>query len=168
MRVSLIAAVSVDGYIGADANHRATSWTTKADTSFFIKKTKEIGTVIMGNTTFATFGKPLKERRLIILTHRPESIVVDGVEATSEDPRSLLSRLDSEGVKSVAICGGASIYTQFVNEGLVDELFITVMPKLFGGGVLLFDKLVDKGLELRSADRLDDNNSVVLHYKLGS
>ncbi|HUD05537.1 MAG TPA: dihydrofolate reductase family protein [Candidatus Saccharimonadales bacterium] len=168
MRVLLIAALSADGYIGADEDHRATSWTTKADTRFFMTKTKELGTVIMGRRTFATFNKPLKDRRLIIYTHHPDSITVDGVEATAEEPKELIERLDQEGVKGIAICGGTSIYTQFMNAGIVDELYLTVMPKLFGGGVLLFDHLVNKDLELLSADKLDDQNSVLLHYKLAS
>lgn len=164
--MSLIAAISADGYIGADENHRATSWTTKADTKFFVAKTRELGTVIMGKKTFATFNKPLKDRRLIIYTHYPESLNVEGVESTSEEPRDLIRKLEREGANGVAICGGTSIYTQFVNANVVDELYLTIMPKLFGGGVLLFNQLVDKELQLLSSEKLSDDNTVLLHYKL--
>lgn len=164
MKVFIIAAVTVDGYIGLDSHHEATTWTTKADTKFFISKTKEAGTVIMGRKTFDTFSKPLNDRRLIILTSHPDDVTVDGVEATSESPAELLARLRSEGVKAVAVSGGASIYRQFITAGLVQELYISIVPKLFGEGVALFDGLVDQEVQLLDSQTLEDDNTILLHY----
>jgi dihydrofolate reductase len=166
MNIFLIAAVTVDGFIAVDEHQKATEWTTKADTAFFVSKTKEAGTIIMGRKTFDTFKRPLKDRRLIILTSDPASVAMEGVEATSESLNDLVIRLESEGVKSVAVSGGASIYRQFINSGLVTELYISILPKLFGIGVPLFDDLVDKDLELVSTTTLDDNNTLLIHYKV--
>jgi dihydrofolate reductase len=166
MKVFIIAALTADGYIGLDESHRATSWTTKADKIFFVKRTKEAGTVVMGRKTFDTFGKPLKDRRLIILTSIPESITVEGVEGSNESAADLVARLEREGVKELAVCGGASVYTQFLEAGLVDEIYLTIMPKIFGTGVPLFGTAQDADLELIQSERLEDGNSVLVHYRV--
>jgi dihydrofolate reductase len=165
MKVFIIAALSVDGFIGTDEHHKSTTWTTKADIQFFVRKTKEAGTVVMGRKTFDTFGKPLKDRRLIVLTSKPSGITLDGVEGSSESPVELVARLKNEGVQAVAICGGTSVYTQFLQAGVVDELYISVMPKIFGKGVPLFAAESDKNLALLDTEQLDDN-TVMLHYSV--
>lgn len=166
MKVFIIAALTADGYIGLDASHRATSWTTKADKTFFVSRTKEAGTVVMGRKTFDTFARPLKDRRLIILSSSPESVAVEGVESSSETPAELVSRLEREDTKELAVCGGASVYSQFLEAGLVDEIYLTIMPKIFGTGVPLFGVPQDVDLELISIKQLDDNNTVLVHYRV--
>lgn len=166
MNVFIIAALSADGYIGLDENHLATTWTTKSDKRFFTRKTKEAGVVVMGRKTFETFNKPLKERRLIVVTRQPELVTVEGVEATSEQPAELLARLEREGATQVAIAGGASIYSLFMKSGLVNEFYTTIMPKMFGQGVTLFNNVVDKDLQLVEVKPLKDGNTVMLHYNI--
>lgn len=166
MKVFIIAALTADGYIGLDESHRATSWTTKADKTFFVSRTKEAGTVVMGRKTFDTFARPLAGRRLIILTGSPESVHVEGVESSNETVTELVARLKNEGVRELAVCGGASVYSQFMQAGLVDEIYVTVMPKVFGRGVPLFGAVLDVNLELLGSKILEDGNSVLLHYRV--
>src|SRR5574341_1910077 len=40
--------------------------------------------------------------------------------------------------KNVWIEGGASVAQQFINEGLVDEIVLTLVPKILGSGIHLF------------------------------
>lgn len=166
MKVFIIAAITADGYIGLDESHRATSWTSTADKKFFVRRTKEAGVVVMGRKTFDTFARPLKDRRLIILSRDPAAVTLEGIESTNESPAELVTRLEQEGVAELAVCGGASVYSQFMQSGLVSELYLTVMPKTFGEGVLLFNSPQDNNLQLISAEVMDDENSVLLHYKV--
>jgi dihydrofolate reductase len=166
MKVFIIVAMSADGCIGIDSTHLATTWTTKADKQFFMRRSKQAGTVVMGLKTFNTFGKPLKDRRLIVLTTNPDAINIEGVEAASESPTDLIKRLNAEGVKELAVCGGAYVYTQFMATGLVEELYINIMPKVFGQGVRLFEQEFDYNLTLIDTQTLDDGDSVMLHYKV--
>ncbi len=141
MIVSLIAAMSVDGYIAQSAEQKSLDWTSKEDLKFFVEKTKEIGTLVMGRTTFDTIGKPLKGRRVIVMTRAEAHLqptLEDGetkLEYTTEGPEALVHRLTAEGVEKIVVCGGATIYSQFLQAGLVNELFLTVEPVLFGEGV---------------------------------
>lgn len=161
MKTFIIAALTADGFIAKSADHKA-DWTSKADKKFFQAKTKEAGVVIMGSRTYETVGMPLKDRRNIVYTRNKK---FEGVETTNEEPGTLLSRLEKEGVREVAVCGGASIYSLFMESGLVDKLFLTIEPISFGQGISLFDKAMESKLELVDATKLE-GGAVVLEYNV--
>ncbi len=164
MNVILIAAVSADGKIASDEGQSSLTWTSKEDTKFFVSKTKEIGTVVMGRKTFETIGKPLKDRRIIVMTHKPAISQMIGVEFTAEEPQALLLRLEKEGVKAVAIAGGAQVYRTFLDANLVDEMFLTIEPILFGSGMPLVDHGSAKKLELLASSPLGPG--ILLHFRV--
>ncbi len=167
MIITLIAAISADGKIGQAPGQSSLEWTSKEDTRFFVEKTKEIGTVVMGNTTFKTFGKPLKGRRLIVMTHTisPERAErVEGIEFTSESVLALVARLENEGVTHLAVCGGASVYSQFLQSGLVNELFLTVEPVLFGEGIPLVSGIGRIDLKLIESRPL--GQGILMHFTI--
>lgn len=164
MKTSLIAAVTIDGKIGLDSDHAA-DWTSKEDKQFFKALTTEIGTIVMGSKTFLSIGRTLPNRRNIVMTRNPDKIDNPDVELTSEQPAELLDRLQSENVNNVAICGGAQIYDQFMREQLVDELYITVEPFVFGAGLSLFQNTLETKLRLLDTQQLN-SDSIVLHYEV--
>lgn len=186
MSVFLIASISADSFIaptGLDLEGPSTYWTSREDTEFFKAKTKNAGTVIMGRSTWETIPekfRPLKDRLNIIYTSNPtliqNSISLDEFEnqkskiknlpiTTNVTPRSLINLLKKLNYKNIALCGGTSIYTQFIQAGVVDELFLTIEPVLFGTGTPLFDKPIDTKLHLLSIIELTKNTQV-LHYKV--
>jgi dihydrofolate reductase len=171
MIITIIAAISADGKIAASADQLSLDWTSKEDTQFFVAKTKEIGTVVMGRKTFETIGKPLKDRRTIVLTRflpLGKGEVGGGtgtVEWTDESPVDLVARLEKEGVTRLAVCGGAQVYSQFLQAGLVDELYLTVEPVLFGEGVPFATGCDRIDMELIDITRLGEK-STLLHFRL--
>lgn len=164
MKVFIIAALTIDGFI-AEQHDQLADWTSKEDKQLFVKLTKEAGTMIMGSRTFKTIGRALPERQTIVYSREPESEPIENVTVTSEDPRSLITRLEQEGVTSVAICGGASIYTLFLESGLVTDLYITIEPLVFGSGVTLFNKPLLKQFQLASSEKLNEN-VILQHYQI--
>lgn len=50
--------------------------------------------------------------------------------------------------KWIYLFGGADVFQQFLNEDLVDEMFITVAPIIIGKGIRLFDNLDERHIEL--------------------
>lgn len=165
MKVFIVAAMSADGFIGLDAAHRSLDWRSEADAKFFIDLTKQAGVMVMGSTTYRTFRmrRAPPGRRLIVYTSKPESVVGEGVETTSEEPAALVKRLESEGANALAVCGGATINKLFLDSGLVSELYLTVEPVLFGVGVPLLGAAVNMGLKLLNS-RLLAENTMLLHY----
>lgn len=170
MTTFLIAAVTADGFIARHSRHLA-DWTSKEDKRFFTQKTKEAGVVIMGLNTFKTIGKPLGDRYNIVYAPaspvgRPAEEKLQGVEITQENPEVLLARLEQKGYREAAICGGAAIYTMFMEAGAVDALYLTVEPVLFGQGLSLFTKPLDVQLALQSVEKLNDTGTVLMSFKI--
>lgn len=163
MKTTLIVATTADGFIAASEGQNSLEWTCAEDKAFFVSKTKEIGTMVMGINTFKTIGKGLKGRRMIVLTPTPaETAPVEGVEFVAEEPVALLKRLEAEGVQHLAICGGAYVYSQFLKLGLVNEVFMTVEPILFGSGTPFVSGLGAVRLERISATPLGP--ATLMHY----
>lgn len=162
MRVFLIAAVTADGYIARTSDHPA-DWTSAEDKKLFVELTKEAGVMVMGSHTYATIGKALPGRRSIVYTSKPELISAEGIETTSEEPAALLRRLHSEGASGVAIIGGAAIYDIFMRNGLIDEIYLTIEPLMFGKGLSLFSSELDVRLTLKELRNLNEQ-TILLHY----
>lgn len=163
MKTFIIAAQTVDGFIGRDSGHLA-DWTGKADKKVFVELTKQAGTIVMGSRTFETIGRALPGRRNIVYTSHPNKYPgVEGVEFTNEPQAKLLKRLQREGAKAVAICGGMMIYDMFMRLGLVDELYLTIVPVIFGSGVPLVRPDLTVNLHLLETTQLD-GGGVLLHY----
>ena len=68
--------------------------------------------------------------------HDVEGVEADVVyERTGDDLRLLLARLRSEhGIRSLVCEGGPTLLSYLLAAGLVDELFLSIAPKLTGGG----------------------------------
>jgi dihydrofolate reductase len=156
MNVFIIAAMTADGWIGKDANHLA-DWTSPEDKQLFVKLTKQAGVIVMGSRTFDTIGRPLPGRRTIVYTSRPEAYKNIDVETTTEPPEALVKRLQKEGTKGLAVCGGAQLYNAFLQAGVVDELYLTYEPILFGTGVPLLSAPTDTRLALQDLQKLNDH-----------
>ena len=169
MLISLIAAMSADGRIAQSANQNSMDWTSKEDLAFFVRKTKEIGIMVMGRKTFDTIGKPLKGRRVIVMTRKPRQSTFhddDGtVEYTNANPKELVAKLAHQGIKELAVCGGAQIYSAFLKAGLVHEVYLTVEPVLFGAGVSLTEGFERINMVLAEVERLSAQ-TVLLHYRV--
>jgi dihydrofolate reductase len=67
---------------------------------------------------------------------------------------------------NVAIFGGAAIFRQYLEAGLVDELQIHVVPVLLGGGVRLFDRALLEPLKLEKREALETPGATHLRLAL--
>jgi len=175
MKTTILAALTADGIIGQSSSHLSTTWTTKSDKDLFIRLAKESRCLIMGMNTFLTtaekapsvFTKSLPGRRLIVYTRHPEKAKgYPEVETTSESPRELINRLESEGVEIALITGGAQVYRQFILAGLVDDLYLSIQPILFGTGVHLLDSPLNIPLELIGTQIEPSDSTAILHYRV--
>lgn len=160
MKVILIAAISADGFI-ARSHDEPSKKTSKADKQVFVELTKQAGTIVMGGTTFRTIGKALPRRRNIVYSR--QTIEVPDIEVTQEPPKELVERLISQGVHTLAVCGGREVYDMFLAAELVDELYLTVEPAVYGQGVSLASSKLDVSLRLIGSRQLNEN-TMLLHY----
>ncbi len=165
MKLILLMAQTADGKIARDSDHYP-DWTGPADKRFFAQRSREAGVVIMGAKTFDTLGRPLPGRRNVVLSRDPgrRSVPPDLV-FTDAAPDRVLSGLEAQGYTEAILAGGARINTLFAAAGLIDEIIVTVSPRIFGAGLSLFDAPLDLHLDLLEVRRLDDG-PVLMRYRV--
>ncbi len=165
MKVTLLMALTVDG---KTARHTGEfiDWSGQADKKLFVQMTRKAGVLIMGSRTYDTIGHPLPGRKNIVLTRNKNRCSTDrDLVFTDQKPADLLAALEADGYRQVILTGGSTINTLFARENLIDELVLTLTPKVFGTGIGLFSDELDLSLRIRSVSQMEDKR-VVLKYQV--
>ena len=161
MKVAVLMTITIDGRIGKDVDHLA-DWSEKADKELFKKLTQDAGVIIMGSRTFDTIGKTLPERKTIVMTRKSDRISDNlNLEFTGEPPQKILEKLESEGYEQVVVTGGSQINTLFAREGLIDEVWITLSPLIFGHGISIFTEEIEMKLHLLDFEKIGEDSLFV-------
>jgi dihydrofolate reductase len=165
MKVILIMALTADGVISRSSDEFV-DWTGGADKKMFMQLTKQAGVLIMGSKTYDTIGRPLPDRKNIVLTRNKERISTHpDLIYTDDQPDKLLGDLEQQGYTSVAIAGGGQINALFAAANRIDEMLLTIAPCAFGSGLRLFNSPLDMKLELLSHEVLE-GKYMLLRYKV--
>ena len=147
-KISLFIAMSLDGYI-ADSRG-SVGWlkgqgSDNENIDTYSEFVKNIDTVLMGWNTYYQVVTELSPQAWIyddfityVVTHR-ERYSSGKIRFVNVNPADLVKGLKEENGKDIWICGGASIIRQLVDENLIDEYYITVVPTLLGSGIRLFE-----------------------------
>jgi dihydrofolate reductase len=128
----IIYAVSPDGVIGKDGR---IPWRHAGDLRRF-KRVTSGTTVIMGRRTYASMGKPLPNRRNIVVTSQAMTDV--GIECVP----SIEDALTRAGASDVWFIGGARIYEEAMRHA--DVIDVTYVPDRVTGGDLVHAPVVDE------------------------
>jgi len=167
MKTRLIMVMSLDGVIAKNSEHSPMGWSSPEDKKLYREITKDAGVVIMGGKTFKTIGQPLPNRLNIILTEHPGTDEPNVLEYKSGDLKNILAELEGRGFSKAMICGGTFVNSSFLKENLIDEFQLTIEPKIFGGGMRVFDNIdVDVDLKLIEVKKLNENTVNVLYQVL--
>ena len=141
-RCSVFIATSLDGYIARpDGTFDFLSIVERAGEDYgFAEFFASIDALVIGRNTYETalaFPEwPYAGKRCIVLTHR-ETPSVHGEQFFAGAPSALVDQLGLTGAQRLYVDGGAVI-RQFLADGLIDDLTISVVPLLLGQGVALF------------------------------
>ncbi len=131
MKVNMIFARSRNGVIGAD---NALPWHSPTDMKRFRELTVG-GCVVMGGKTWDSLPdrlRPLPYRTNVVLTSRPPKCrSLDGACSTAKFD-AILPWCELT-MQPIWIIGGASIYKQFLEAGLVTDIYETVIGADFEG-----------------------------------
>lgn len=115
MIVSIVVAIAENNAIGKD---NQLLWHLPADLKHF-KEITSGHTIIMGRKTYESIGKPLPNRRNIVITRNP-GLQIPGVEVEGNITNALAL---CEGEKEIFIIGGAEVYRSTMD--LVDRIYLT-------------------------------------------
>ena len=157
---SVFIATSLDGYI-ADENG-GIDWLHSIpnpdnEDMGYVEFTNRIDALVMGRTTFETvvgfdvpwpYNKPVfvLSNKLIDIpeSHKEKAFLVNGTLT------EILEQIHGKGYGRLYIDGGKTIQS-FLKEDLIDEMTITTIPYLLGGGIPLFSELA-KRLDFECVD----------------
>ncbi|MFA7743804.1 dihydrofolate reductase [Salinicoccus roseus] len=125
-----------------------------------VKKLTQGTTIVMGRKTFESLGRPLPNRRNVVLT-RNRDFDAEGIDVIHE----VADIKELEG--KVFIFGGSGVYNQTMD--LVDEMHITRIHEIFGGDTF-FPEYDESEWELVSSEEgvIDDKNRYpheFLHFR---
>jgi dihydrofolate reductase len=136
-----------------------------ADAEVIEEAVANVGALIMGRKMFGGGPGPWDESwrgwwgdeppfhvPVFVLTHHPREplgmqggttfhFVTDGIEAALEQARA------AAGDKDVTIAGGAQAVQQYIAAGLLDELYLHIVPVILGGGERLLENVGDPKIE---------------------
>ncbi len=108
---------------------------------------EEIDAIVMGRSTYETvvgFGvKWPYSKHVFVLSNSLKEIpysLKDKVSLMNGSPQEIVENLNKKGYLKLYIDGG-SIIQQFLKEDMIDELKITSVPILLGGGFSLYGDL---------------------------
>lgn len=156
-----------------------------ADSDLLAEGLAATGAVIVGKRMFGGWDGPWGDEPTLgvwgenppfavpvfVLTHYPRetttvgqttyTFVTDGIESALEQARAA-----ADG-KDVSVGGGANVIQQYMAAGLLDELQLSVVPLLLGGGVRLLENLGDPPPELERTRVLESPSGVThLRYRI--
>lgn len=159
MDFSIIVAIGKNGVIG---NGNKIPWKLPADMKH-VKNITTGHTIVMGQATYESIGKPLPNRKNIVLTdvplhELPNSGGIVACRSIEEVLRSCV--FDGE----VFIFGGESVYKQFMP--MVSKIYLTYIDEEFDGD-RFFPPLKNKEWSLLSIDKgTKDEKNIYDHYFL--
>ena len=172
MKTILVFVSTLDGKVTKWGDPDVKSWSSQSDQDYFKKKWNETRLIVMGSKSYkADPVKPSSNHLLVIMTQHPSEysrIAKPGqLEFTNESPGQLFERFDKEGHEEMLIVGGAHIATSFLKEQLIDELWLTIEPKIFGtGGSFVIEEKLDINLQLISFERVNKQGTLITKYSL--
>ncbi len=147
-KVILYIAMSLDGYIAAEdgkVDFLEGHHDGGAENTSYSDFSKEIDTVIMGRTTY----------NQIITQLSPDVWVYDGlksfvvttteyqedknVEFVDDKIIDIISELKQTEGKNIWLIGGSKVIDLFMQNYMIDEYIITIIPTILGSGIPLFN-----------------------------
>lgn len=162
--VTMMMAITADGKIAKNDTHFP-NWTSKEDKKIFAKISKQHKVVIMGEKTFLTFPAPLKDRLNFVFSFKNNKNNKNNLIYFSGNPINALKKIKNMGYKSALLGGGAVINSLFLKYKLINEIILTIEPKIFGKGISLFNEENEVNLKLKEIAKIN-KNSILIKYSV--
>jgi dihydrofolate reductase len=160
------------GYEGSYEGHDAVPMKGTYDEFY-----EGVGALVSGSVTYEFVLNEVSEwpyggKPCFVLTSRdlpkPDGEDVDVRFARGGVRELYPEMIDAAGERTLWVVGGGNVASQFVDEGLLDEVIATVVPVVLGAGKPLFDRRVPGGPMRLTGSRAFDTGMVELRYEIDS
>ncbi len=171
----LYIAMSLDGYIAKSNNSvefLSGDFSDPENMGSFESFNMTVDTVVLGYNTYheivTNLSKdvwPYEDKHTYVLTSRdiPNTNNITFINTDVKSLVDLINKNNNDETKSIWVCGGAYVVNQFLENDLLDEITISVIPTILGNGIKLFNNSdIEKKLKLKST--MSYNGIVDLTY----
>ncbi len=169
--------MSLDGKITKwDDVQDVSTWASPEDQDFFMSQIAKHKAIVMGRKTYDAMKDKLKlsnERLRIVMTSQSENFSKDEIkgklEFTNETPQELVARLEKHGIEELLVVGGGSVNTAFLKANLVNEIYVTIEPVIFGNGkMIVYEENLNLTLRLKTVEKINQQGTILLNYTLNT
>lgn len=162
-------AMSLDGFIArADGSY---DWIPADPGVDFVALFAEFDHFVMGRRTFEVvqaLGEqdPTRGRSILVASRTLPPSAIPGVAVVETGLAERICALKAAPGKDLWLFGGASLFRDLLDQGLVDRVEVSVIPILLGGGIRLIPEGCSHPLQLIRHEALP-NGILQLVYKVG-
>jgi dihydrofolate reductase len=162
-KVILGVAVSLDGFI--EGQNGEYDWCPPPSKNEMDDFMEGVDAIFMGRRSFELMGpSAFPGKQLYIFSNTLKD--VEGVQLVNGDVVSYVNDLRDQSGKNIWLFGGASLTTTFLNEGLIDEMWLGIVPIVLGGGKPLFQNTAQrKYFNIQEMSQKEGYLSVTLKYE---
>jgi len=168
-KVVLFIAASLDGFIAAPNDDLSfLSMVEKPGEDYgYAAFIETVDTVIIGRKTYDWVMKqvptfPHQDKETYVITRHEKTAIGKTVFYTGCLMELVRTLKQKEG-KNIFVDGGAMVVNELLNELLIDEIILSIIPVILGDGTRLFQRTVNQTLWLKQCKQFD-TGLVQLHY----
>ncbi|MBB6452658.1 dihydrofolate reductase [Salirhabdus euzebyi] len=170
-KLKLFIAMSLDGYIATEDD--SLDWLFSVDgegDNGYSEFYETVDTILIGKRTYDWIIEhekghfPYKNKECYVFT-RSKAVDTDDVTFIGDNIVSFTTALKNQKGGTIWVVGGGDLLHSFLKEKLIDEMMITIAPKLIGSGIPLF-KRAEYQLDFTLKGTRTFNQFVELHYTL--
>ncbi len=170
MKITIVAAISEDGYITRGTNPNPGDWTSPEDKEFYRSCLEKNNLYLMGSKTYSLAKNTLPAHaKKIVMSHNvSDQSKIPSVYFTDKSFLETIKKF-SDNYNEMLVIGGASVYHQMLEQSLINEAYLTIEPVMHRSGVLFCTSknyFENFGFELVSKKTLNSKGTVLKHYVL--
>ena len=143
-KIILGLAVSLDGFIeGPNGEYDWCPPPSKEEMEEFLDK---VDIIFMGRKSYELMGgSAFPGKVCYVFSNTLKNVKGKDVHILNGDILKSVKEIKEQKGKDIWLFGGASLTTTFINEGLVDEMWLGLVPVILGGGKPLFQNISKRG-----------------------
>lgn len=172
MKVILIFVSTLNGKITRGDDPEVRHWSSKSDQQYYSEVWKNSRLIVMGSNTWNDNVISLSRNRLIVVMTGQPSLYRDReiphqLEFTDNSPTELVAKFRNSGTEQMTVVGGPLLATSFLKDSLIDELWLTIEPRLFGKGInLISESALDIRLRLIDLVKANEEGTLITKYSV--
>ena len=172
MKTILIFVSSLDGKVTRWGDPDVKTWSSREDKDYYQEVWNNSPLVVMGSGTFAVDRhKPSPGHLMVVMTAHPDHYknaeIKGQLEFTDEPPVGLYNRFRDAGYKEMLVAGGPHVAASFLKDQLIDEIWLTIEPKIFGkGGSFVVEAELDIEVRLIHLQKANESGTLITRYEV--